>query len=101
MEEISRTILARPDISFVDSSSVHKKSGTYGYGQSLAIPEDMAFISEELRTWQLIPLRWNEQGVDAVIVFTIGAKAAVIGVQITMESSVKHSNSLCWFRDNQ
>lgn len=38
---------------------------------------------------------------DAVIVFTIGAKAGVIGVQITMESSVKHSSSLCWFRANE
>jgi hypothetical protein len=101
MEEISRIILARPDISFVDSSSVHKKSGTYGYAESLTIPEDMAIISNELRSWQLIPLKWNEKGVDAVLVFTIGAKASVIGVQITMESSVKHSSSLGWFRDNE
>jgi hypothetical protein len=101
IEAISRTILARPDISFVDSSLVHKKCGRYGYAESLTIPEDMALISDRLRTWQLIPLKWNERGVDAVVVFTIGNKAAVIGVQITLESSVKHSNSLCWFRANE
>lgn len=50
LDSFSRTILARPDISFVDSSSVHKKSGTYGYGKSLSIPEDMVTISNDLRT---------------------------------------------------
>jgi hypothetical protein len=46
-------------------------------------------------------MKWNEKGVDAVIVFTNGPKACVIGVQITMESAVKHSSSLGWFRDNE
>ncbi len=34
------------------------------------------------------------------MLFTRGKKAAIICIQITLESLVKHSASLCWFRSN-
>ena len=98
---IAREILARDDIRFVDSSVTHINCGVYGYGGELAIPEDMARLDKGLRMWSLIPLQWNAEDVDAVLIFTRGKAAVVIGIQITLAPAAKHSSSLRWFRSNE
>jgi hypothetical protein len=77
------------------------KSGTYCFSGEANIPQDILDRNDNLRWFLFIPLKWNERNVDIVVVFTRGSRAAVIGIQITLQSAAKHSASLFYFRSNE
>jgi hypothetical protein len=100
LEILAKLILSREDVSFVNSYQDHAFCGTYIYDSDISIPEDICNFNNEFRMWHFIPIKWNEKDIDVVELVTYGKIAALIGVQITLESPQQHVSSLCWFRSN-
>eukprot|EP00475_Leptophrys_vorax_P014283 TRINITY_DN20679_c0_g3_i2.p1 TRINITY_DN20679_c0_g3~~TRINITY_DN20679_c0_g3_i2.p1 ORF type:complete len:645 (-),score=151.09 TRINITY_DN20679_c0_g3_i2:310-2244(-) len=99
--KFAKDILCRNDIRFANTEEEYFDSGIYAFEGSWSIPEDVHHRSANLRIWIFIPLKWNEDGVDAVLVCTRDSKAAVIGVQVTLQTASNHSKSLRWFCSNE
>jgi hypothetical protein len=85
---------------FINTIDTPKRSGIFCFGDLWSLPSEILEFSEFIRIWLFIPLKWNEKNVDAVFIITQGKNAAVIGIQITLESASRHSNSLDFFVNN-
>jgi hypothetical protein len=76
-------------------------SKKYSFDDEMEIdPEIAVSYDNNFLAYLFIPLRWNEDWIDLIQLYTHKNSAIVIGNQITLQSAQRHKKSINWLIDN-